>query len=87
MSATTFPPAPRRQKSNLARRLQPKFGSDGLIPCITQDVNTGQVLMFAFYECGRSLAEDPEHEEGDLLEPLAQQALGERRGIRGTCRS
>jgi len=28
--------------------LQPKFGSDGLIPCITQDAATGQVLMFAF---------------------------------------
>lgn len=28
--------------------LRPKFGTDGLIPCITQDVHTGQVLMFAF---------------------------------------
>lgn len=27
---------------------QPKFGSDGLIPCITQDANSGNVLMFAF---------------------------------------
>lgn len=28
--------------------LRLKFGSDGLIPCITQDIGTGQVLMFAF---------------------------------------
>ena len=28
--------------------LQPKFGPDGLIPCITQDATTGEVLMFAF---------------------------------------
>ena len=28
--------------------LQPKFGPDGLIPCITQDAATGEVLMFAF---------------------------------------
>ena len=28
--------------------LQPKFGPDGLIPCITVDDATGEVLMFAF---------------------------------------
>src|SRR5271154_5368016 len=28
--------------------LQPKFGPDGLIPCITTDHVTGEVLMFAF---------------------------------------
>ncbi len=28
--------------------LQPKFDADGLIPCITTDVHTNQVLMFAF---------------------------------------
>ena len=28
--------------------LQPKFGPDGLIPCITVDQATGEVLMFAF---------------------------------------
>ena len=32
----------------LGATLQPKFGPDGLIPCITQDVHTGEVLMFAF---------------------------------------
>lgn len=26
----------------------PKFDADGLIPCITTDVETGKVLMFAF---------------------------------------
>lgn len=28
--------------------LSPKFGSDGLIPCIAQDDATGEVVMFAF---------------------------------------
>ena len=32
----------------LGATLQPKFGVDGLIPCITQCITTGQVLMFAF---------------------------------------
>lgn len=26
----------------------PKFDSDGLIPCITQDTETGEIVMFAF---------------------------------------
>lgn len=29
-------------------RLQPKFDENGLIPCITTDVHTNEVLMFAF---------------------------------------
>ena len=28
--------------------LQPKFDADGLIPCITTDASTNEVLMFAF---------------------------------------
>jgi phosphoribosyl-AMP cyclohydrolase len=48
MSATAFPARTTNQEIELGTTLQPKFGSDGLIPCITQDVNTGQVLMFAF---------------------------------------
>jgi len=28
--------------------LSPKFGNDGLIPCIAQDAETGEVVMFAF---------------------------------------
>ena len=28
--------------------MQPKFGADGLIPCITTDHQTNEVLMFAF---------------------------------------
>ncbi|MEP3113741.1 phosphoribosyl-AMP cyclohydrolase [Nisaea sp.] len=27
---------------------QPKFDADGLIPCVTQHAETGEVLMFAF---------------------------------------
>ncbi|MEP1442864.1 MAG: phosphoribosyl-AMP cyclohydrolase [Hyphomicrobiales bacterium] len=30
------------------RDLSPKFGADGLIPCIVQDAQTGEVVMFAF---------------------------------------
>lgn len=44
----TFPARTNNQDIELGRTLQPKFGPDGLIPCITQDVTTGQVLMFAF---------------------------------------
>ena len=29
-------------------RFQPKFDADGLIPCITADTQTNEVLMFAF---------------------------------------
>jgi len=29
-------------------KLQPKFDENGLIPCITTDVHTNEVLMFAF---------------------------------------
>ena len=32
----------------LSTTLQPKFGPDGLIPCITSDYATNEVLMFAF---------------------------------------
>jgi phosphoribosyl-AMP cyclohydrolase len=49
MSSFVFPP---RSNNNaeieLGSTLQPKFGPDGLIPCITQDAATGEVLMFAF---------------------------------------
>jgi phosphoribosyl-AMP cyclohydrolase len=48
MSTTTFPARTTTQEIELGKTLQPKFGSDGLIPCITQDTSTGQVLMFAF---------------------------------------
>jgi phosphoribosyl-AMP cyclohydrolase len=48
MSTTTFPARTTHQEVELGTTLQPKFGDDGLIPCITQDVATGQVLMFAF---------------------------------------
>ncbi|MDX2186256.1 MAG: phosphoribosyl-AMP cyclohydrolase [Opitutaceae bacterium] len=44
----TFPARTNNQDIELGRTLQPKFGPDGLIPCITQDVASGQVLMFAF---------------------------------------
>jgi phosphoribosyl-AMP cyclohydrolase len=44
----SFPPRTTSAEIELGSTLQPKFGSDGLIPCITQDVTTGEVLMFAF---------------------------------------
>ena len=44
----TFPPRTTTAEIELGATLQPKFGTDGLIPCITQDATTGQVLMFAF---------------------------------------
>lgn len=44
----SFPARTNTQEIELGTTLQPKFGSDGLIPCITQDIATGEVLMFAF---------------------------------------
>lgn len=44
----SFPARTTTAEIELGSTLQPKFGPDGLIPCITQDVATGQVLMFAF---------------------------------------
>ena len=44
----SFPARTNTAEIELGKTLQPKFGSNGLIPCITQDVATGQVLMFAF---------------------------------------
>ncbi|MBL9207685.1 MAG: phosphoribosyl-AMP cyclohydrolase [Opitutaceae bacterium] len=43
-----FPSRTTTAEIELGTTLQPKFGPDGLIPCITQDVSTGDVLMFAF---------------------------------------
>ncbi len=43
-----FPTRTTSAEIELGSLLQPKFGADGLIPCITQDAATGEVLMFAF---------------------------------------
>jgi phosphoribosyl-AMP cyclohydrolase len=48
MSTYVFPPRTTTAEIELGTTLQPKFGSDGLIPCIAQDVHSGEVLMFAF---------------------------------------
>ena len=48
MSSPTFPARTTTAEIELGTTLQPKFGADGLIPCITQDAATGEVLMFAF---------------------------------------
>lgn len=44
----SFPARTTTAEIELGATFQPKFGPDGLIPCITQDVATGEVLMFAF---------------------------------------
>lgn len=43
-----FPSRTTSAEIELGTTLQPKFGPDGLIPCITQEITTGEVLMFAF---------------------------------------
>jgi phosphoribosyl-AMP cyclohydrolase len=48
MSGPTFPPRTNSAEIELGATLQPKFGPDGLIPCITADASTNEVLMFAF---------------------------------------
>lgn len=37
-----------RQELELGDKLAPKFDADGLIPCITVDAESNEVLMFAF---------------------------------------
>jgi phosphoribosyl-AMP cyclohydrolase len=44
----SFPPRTTTPEVELGTLLQPKFGPDGTIPCITVDRATGEVLMFAF---------------------------------------
>lgn len=48
MSTFVFPARTASAEIELGTTLQPKFGSDGLIPCITTDHLTNEVLMFAF---------------------------------------
>ncbi|HMD61368.1 MAG TPA: phosphoribosyl-AMP cyclohydrolase [Opitutaceae bacterium] len=44
----SFPARTTPAEIELGTLLQPKFGPDGLIPCITVDHATNDVLMFAF---------------------------------------
>ena len=48
MATPDFPPRSSGSDLELGKTLQPKFGPDGLIPCITTDHHTNEVLMFAF---------------------------------------
>ncbi len=44
----TFPTRTSTAEIELGTLLQPKFGPDGMIPCITVDDASGEVLMFAY---------------------------------------
>jgi len=48
MSSFVFPARTTTADIELGSTLQPKFDADGLIPCITTDHLTNEVLMFAF---------------------------------------
>ncbi len=48
MSAPAFPARTTHDEIELGAVLQPKFGPDGLIPCITTDHVTNEVLMFGY---------------------------------------
>ena len=48
MNGYIFPARTHSAEIELGATLQPKFGPDGLIPCITTDATTNEVLMFAF---------------------------------------
>ncbi|MBC7366696.1 MAG: phosphoribosyl-AMP cyclohydrolase [Undibacterium sp.] len=48
MSTFVFPARTTSAEIELGTVMQPKFGPDGLIPCITTDHVTNEVLMFAF---------------------------------------
>ena len=45
---SVFPARTTTAEIEFGTTLQPKFGPDGLIPCITTDHLTNEVLMFAF---------------------------------------
>ena len=44
----SFPARTNTAEIELGKLFQPKFDADGLIPCIAQDIRTGEVVMFAF---------------------------------------
>jgi phosphoribosyl-AMP cyclohydrolase len=48
MSSQLFNPRTSKSEIEAGLELRPKFDQDGLIPCITSDAETGEVLMFAF---------------------------------------
>jgi len=47
-SAPIFFPRGTKEQLEMGDQLQPKFDADGLIPCITVDAATNEVVMFAF---------------------------------------
>lgn len=47
-AASLFHPRGGKDELELGDKLAPKFDPDGLIPCITVDASTNEVLMFAF---------------------------------------
>ncbi|MEX2381554.1 MAG: phosphoribosyl-AMP cyclohydrolase [Opitutales bacterium] len=48
MSNGTFPERTNRQEVEEGTVLRPKFDEHGLIPCITMDAVSGEILMFAY---------------------------------------
>ena len=48
MKTTAFAPRESRGEVESGLVLRPKFDAEGLIPCITVDAKSGEVLMFAF---------------------------------------
>jgi len=48
MNSAQINPRTSREEIEAGLKLQPKFDQNGLIPCITADAESGEVLMFAF---------------------------------------
>ena len=48
MNSDLINPRTSHEEIETGLKLQPKFDRDGLIPCITADADSGEVLMFAF---------------------------------------
>jgi phosphoribosyl-AMP cyclohydrolase len=48
MNTRMIHPRTTRSEIEAGLQFQPKFDADGLIPCITADATTGEILMFAF---------------------------------------
>ena len=48
MTAVKFKPRRSVEQVEEGDELAPKFGPDGLLPCITSDARTGEVLMLGW---------------------------------------
>ncbi len=74
-------PAPASSRSRKAPSSRRSSTSDGLIPAVTTDFTTGELLMHGLHE-RRSAREDDRDGRGSLLQPQPPRAVAQRRDER-----